>query len=213
MFRNYYIAVAVVMGILSVAPAQDMTFYFLVSDPCCSDSYVLPLTELWPDVSHAFDLIEFGPSAGQPIVVADITSWDPNTGINVNRDYCKQGAPAWSWYVSDFGAFVNTTPEILDGNATQVEDGNFIGGTIGFWAYTVVAFLGIDLEPPRCDLSVDGIVDANDLALFSAQWLKSGCGHRYWCGGADLDENAQVDLFDFAILARNWLWDRESLMP
>jgi hypothetical protein len=50
------------------------------------------------------------------------------------------------------------------------------------------------------DLTNDGKVDLNDLAAFVNYWLDSG-----ECIPSDLNRNQFVDLFDFALLAEDWL--------
>jgi hypothetical protein len=188
-------------------------------DPCVEgDSYVLPLADPC-DIEDARYLVEYGPGGDVPsIVVAAIDHWDPNR-INTNRDYLQPGICAWSWYVTEFLGFADLTPEILDGSPSIVE-GNVqwwmenTGGFIGFWGYTVVAELGPtvvaelgpDLEPWNCNLDLDGDVDINDLTLFALHWLETGCGHRYWCGGADQNGSGMVNLKDFGIFCKNWDW-------
>ena len=105
-----------------------------------------------------------------------------------------------------FEGFSGVSIEICDGWATGIEDGIFEGELICFWAYTVVAELGTDLEPWNCDLDADRDVDFSDFAIFAAGWRERGCGHRYWCGGADIDLSGSVNARDLAIFARNWLW-------
>lgn len=196
------------------SPVSAETIYFLVAEfanpPFHNDSYVLPLTEPCY-IAHARDLIEYGIGAGEYLVVAAIEHWDPNNGINVNRDYLQPGIPAWSWYVTEFSTFASFTAEILDGSPSGVEGDveqwmEYTGGYIGFWGYTVVAELGTDLEPWNCDLDISGTVDMNDLAEIASHWLDSGCYHRYWCEGTDIDGSGEVDFYDFAIFANNWLW-------
>ncbi len=193
------------------------TVYFLVGEvwdpPDPNEFYVLPLTDPC-DIADARDLIEYGPEpeVRPALVVAAIDHWDPNNGINVNRNYHLQGIPAWSWYVTEFANFADFTTEILDGEPSWVESDvewwiQNTGGLIGFWDFTVLAELGTDLEPWNCDLTVDGIIGPNDLAWFTSHWLDSGCCHRYYCEGADIDGSSEVDFKDFAIFANNWLWE------
>jgi len=194
--------------------AQNETVYFLVAEtrPFHNDCYVLPLSEA-SAIEHARDLIQFGPGIGEAIVGADYLWGWPEFSINVNRNYLQPGALAWSWYVTEFIGFADVTAEILDGWPTGVEEGLVHPPSLGFWCYTVVAELGTDLEPWFCDLDTSGDVRLyerevgfSDLAWFTSHWLESGCCHRYWCGGADLDASGTVELYDFAIFARNWRW-------
>ena len=125
------------------------------------DSYVLPLSDPVA-IAHARDLIQFGLSAGEPIVVAEIAA-----GANgINRDYLAAGSPAWSWHVTNFESFADFTAEILDGWPTFVESNveRWIantGGYIGFWGYTVVA------ELPAGDYDADLDVDHHDHAAWT----------------------------------------------
>lgn len=103
------------------------------------DSYVLSLADA-ADIAHARALLTAAPGELAPIVVAEIA---PGAD-GVNRDLRAPGAPAWSWHITDFQGFYDTTAEILDGWPTFVEDdvAGWIantGGAIGFWNYTVVA--------------------------------------------------------------------------
>lgn len=203
---------SIVFAMAVVAPCAGETVYFLVAElaPVRNESYVLPLTDP-DDIEDARYLVEYGPGGEVPmIVVAAIDHWDPNR-INTNRDYLQPGIPAWSWYITEFLGFADFTVEVLDGRPSGVEGSvqwwiENTGGFIGFWFYTVVAELGPDLEPWNCDLDVDGEVDPNDLTLFALHWLETGCGHRYWCGGADQDGSGTVNFKDFGIFYRNWDW-------
>jgi len=189
------------------------TVYFLVAEfadpPFHNDSYVVALTDP-NDIAHARNLIEYGPGIeGGHIVGASVDSWDPNDGINKNRDYLQPGMPAWSWYAI-FGGFGELSVEECDGMPSAVEEEGIEAWQQGicFWSYTVVAELGSDPEPWNCDLDLTGVVDFNDLAQITSHWLDSPCCHRYWCDGADLDGSGQVDMYDFAVFARNWRWEK-----
>lgn len=200
----------IVLAVLTIgAPSETLseTVYFLVAeyDPVVyNDCYVLPLTEP-SDIEHARMLVKFGLGIGQPLVVADyrpLFFGKPS----INRNYFEPGMPAWSWYVTSFLGFSDVTPEIYDGWPTGIENGLVDPPKLGFWSYTVVEELGTNLEPWNCNLDVDEDVDLKDFAMFAAHWGETGCGHRYWCGGADLNHSKTVDMGDLAIFARNWLW-------
>lgn len=206
MKRLGLVALLLLVACLSSAVCAE-TVYFLVAEmsPYYHDSYVLPLTDPC-DITHARNLIEYGPGIGGALVVASIDHWDPNNGINTNREYLQPGVPAWSWYVTEFMGFAELSAEVCDGWPGLTELGSG-AGQICFWSYTVVAELGTDLEPWNCDLTVDGIVDPNDLAWLTSHWLDSGCGHRYYCEGTDINGSGEVDFYDFAIFANHWLWE------
>jgi hypothetical protein len=123
------------------------------------DSYVLSLTEP-SDVAQARALITAPRGELSSIVVAGIA---PGAD-GVNRDWRATGAPAWSWHITDFQGFFDTTAEVLDGWPTFVEgdvDGwiDNSGGAIGFWSYTVVA----EIAAPEPDAAA--VLAAASLAL------------------------------------------------
>jgi hypothetical protein len=102
------------------------------------DSYVLSLSDP-AAIAHARSLIAAGGSGPAPIAVAHIAAG----ADGINRDALAPGEPLWSWHVTDFVDFADTTIEILDGWPTFVESDvdawiANTNGTIGFWSYTVV---------------------------------------------------------------------------
>ncbi len=208
MHKCFRLIVLAVLAIGTPSQALPETVYFLVAEfepVVYNDCYVLPLTEP-SDIMHARMLIIVGPGIGQPLVVADYSRFYMMQYIN--RNYLEPGMPAWSWYITSFVAFADMTVEVHDGWPTGVEDGLVDPWKIGFWHYTVVEELGTNLEPWNCNLDVDDDVDMKDFAMFAAHWRETGCGHRYWCGGADLNHSRTVDMRDLAIFARNWLWHK-----
>ena len=208
MHRRFGLIVLALLAIGAPSETQSETVYFLVAeiDPVVhNDCYVLPLTEL-SDIMHARMLIVAGPGIGRSIVVADYSRFF--TMQFINRNYLEPGMPAWSWYVTSFMDFADGTAEVLDGWPTGIENGLVDPWWLGFWYYTVVDELGTNLEPWNCNLDVDEDVDLKDFAMFAAHWGETNCGHRYWCGGADLNHSRTVDMDDLAILARNWLWHK-----
>ena len=61
------------------------------------------------------------------------------------------------------------------------------------------------------DLNEDCSVNMTDLVVFISRWLDIECSSsNLWCDGADIDESVDVDFVDFAILAENWLEDRQN---
>lgn len=206
--RKWIILVVLVVLAFGAA-AQGETVYFLVGEiyPWYYDCYVLPL-ENTSNIAHARDLIEYGPGIGGSIVVGYVfRSWAGP--ININRNYLEPGIPAWSWNVW-FVFFADLTVETCDGWPGWVEDSPGYwpdGSEICFWGYTVVAELGTDIDPWFCNLDAYAYIDFHDFAMFAEHWGESGCCHRYWCGGADLDGNGTVNMIDVAIFAENWLWE------
>jgi hypothetical protein len=51
----------------------------------------------------------------------------------------------------------------------------------------------------------DGSNGMTDLAGIASHWLDSSCVDLPACGGADLDGDVDVDLYDFAIFGSNWM--------
>ena len=190
------------------AGASGETIYFLVAEttPAHNDSYVLPLTDA-DDIAHARDLIQFGPAvAGDPIVVADIACGSDG----INRDYLAFTKPASCWHVSNFSNFAEVTIEILDGWPGLVarDCPSWVastGGSVGFWAYTVVAELGAYPRHWRRDFNFDGDIDGIDFRGFSQRWLSADCNDPNWCNGRDIDQSGGVGLNDLAIFAQSHL--------
>ncbi len=66
----------------------------------------------------------------------------------------------------------------------------------------------IDGSPQKIwmlDMNDDGIVADYELATVAEYWLDETCACPDLCGGADLDTNGMVDMFDLAIVLNNWL--------
>ncbi|MBN1846446.1 MAG: FAD-dependent oxidoreductase [Sedimentisphaerales bacterium] len=61
----------------------------------------------------------------------------------------------------------------------------------------------IEFYHPPADIDQDGQVGIGDVAHLTAAWLTDGSGYGF---DADLDDNEQVNLFDFDILAEYWQW-------
>jgi hypothetical protein len=131
-------------------PGPAAPVYFLVAElpghEVHNDSYVLPLTQA-DHIEHARELVEHGSEAmGTYIVVASMRAG----ADGINRNLRAEGAPAWSWHVTEMVTFADATMEILDGWPSFVEqdvagwientsfDENATEGTLGFWGYTVV---------------------------------------------------------------------------
>ncbi|RKY09834.1 MAG: hypothetical protein DRP66_01250, partial [Planctomycetota bacterium] len=55
-----------------------------------------------------------------------------------------------------------------------------------------------------CDLVFDGVVDMKDMASFALVWLDQ-CTEPEWCGGADINTDKGVNVFDLLIFATCWL--------
>jgi hypothetical protein len=60
-------------------------------------------------------------------------------------------------------------------------------------------------EKMLADIDIDGDVDFTDYAIWAPHWTEQNCTEPDWCAGTDLDHNGQVDIFDLAELAQDWL--------
>jgi len=186
-------------------PSDCPPTYFLVAEieQHHNDSYALLISNP-EDIAHAYELVEYGPSVGGTIVNAYIEHWDPNDGINLNRNYLDPNSPSWSWYVTEFNGFADWAVELCDGSPTGTE--HSIGWYhICYWAYTVVAAVGTELDLWCYVLKDDCTADFYDLAIIASNWLESGCEYPGWCGGADLNVSGKVDFKDMAEVANHWL--------
>ena len=72
-------------------------------------------------------------------------------------------------------------------------------GSGGQSAYSAPAYASLR---PKGDLTGDCLIKLADFALFAQNWLDSDC---WYCNGADLNNNGQVDIIDLQTLAGNWL--------
>ena len=60
------------------------------------------------------------------------------------------------------------------------------------------------IQLAKGDFEPHGDIDIADLSNFLSHWLDSGCyENNNWCSGCDLDQSGDVDLVDFAVLAKN----------
>jgi hypothetical protein len=83
---------------------------------------------------------------------------------------------------------------VLTGTIGQADTGYYGGGLYemsgGFWVG----------GRPLC------IVNLEDFAQFASHWLDGPCdAGNYWCGGADLNQQDDVNVQDLTILAGQWL--------
>ncbi|MHC4571049.1 MAG: LamG-like jellyroll fold domain-containing protein, partial [Planctomycetota bacterium] len=86
-----------------------------------------------------------------------------------------------------------------------------LGASIAPYAYFVIAQDSNLMNHPSPlvgDLSANYRVDWQDLQLFAWQWLDAGPCSGLDC--ADLDADNDVDMADFALLAKNWLKETTS---
>jgi hypothetical protein len=192
-----------------LSQAQGGPIYFLVAEannPVNNDSYVLPLIEP-NDIAHARDLITYGPSAGQPIIVATVACGSDC----INRDYLGADKPAWYWHIANFNYFSDTP---VSGYQTPVSvnwDCNS-AVVIACSLYTIVDELGTDPKHWKCNFNGDSDVDFNDFASVGNDWDNT-CTAPDWCGGLDFDHSGRVDYNDLWIFSESWLSPYAGLPP
>jgi hypothetical protein len=116
--------------------------YFLATetDPHIGESYILPLSDP-EDIAEARAIIA---NKEKRIILAEISN-DPNDNYTINKDVLRN--KKWSWHITSFMGFADTSIEILDGWPSYVEEhyeewvqntkGDGTKGKIGFWGYTV----------------------------------------------------------------------------
>jgi hypothetical protein len=59
------------------------------------------------------------------------------------------------------------------------------------------------------DMNLDCLVNEEDFALFSGQWLASDCAEPDDCAGADLDVSGTVVFPDYSLFAADWQMDSD----
>ena len=96
---------------------------------------------------------------------------------------------------------------IIDYKAVGVGDPN-----VGFYEYSNSnswnepnLLLTFHHSPTR-DFNSDEIVDISDYVTLASCWLEENCSEPNWCGGADISRDGWVDMVDFALFEKYWLW-------
>jgi hypothetical protein len=188
----------VLLGAASTARGEAIRF--LVAEPgppLHGDSFVIVLEDE-ADIAHARALIR-DPGALEHIVYAEIEAG----ADGINRDHLAEGAPEWSWHVTTFIGFVESTAEILDGWPSFVESDvegwiDNTDGMIGFWTYTVTQELG-PLPCPGDIAGGDGLVGFEDLLALLSAWgpCAAPCA-------ADLTGDGEVGFGDLLLLLSLW---------
>lgn len=131
------------------------------------------------DVDDTYNTWNSGFSVG----AADFVSLDPN-GLDGPRE--PDGSLPKLAYLR-----LSPDSSLVDAGTTQVNL-PFEGYAPDLGAFEYIAG----------DCHCDGDVDMEDLECFVDNWLDTDCGQ---CNGADFDGNNDVDFYDFAMLANNWL--------
>ena len=156
--------------------------------------------------------------AGQDRALATLSARDSDPNIRDYTDSHYEGAgdmakvTAWKdseiWGFDLYGSDVNAVAGdwfIIDYEATDV--GN---PSVGFYDYSIswndpISLLTFHHVPTR-DFNRDEIVDISDYVTLAYCWLNENCSEPNWCGGTDISRDGWVDMVDFALFEKYWLW-------
>jgi hypothetical protein len=156
--------------------------------------------------------------AGQDRALATLSARDsdPNIRDYTDSHYEEAGdmakVTAWKdseiWGFDLYGSDINAVAGdwfIIDYEATGVGDPN-----VGFYDYSNSwnepnLLLTFHHDPTR-DFNRDEIVDISYYATLASCWLDENCSDPNWCGGADISRDSWVDMVDFALFEKYWLW-------
>src|SRR3712207_3686183 len=121
MSRSLLLSLVCLVVLLASSGLRAETVYFLVSDfpgeAEHGDSFVLPLDNP-DDLAHARDLVLRVRYAVRELVDADIVAG----ADNINRDILALGRPAWSWHISKFNQFADTSIGLVDFTPTLIDE-------------------------------------------------------------------------------------------
>jgi hypothetical protein len=158
---------------------------------------------------------------GQDRALATLSARDsnPNTRDCTNSHYEAAGnmAKVTAWKDSDiwgfdlYGSDINAVAGdwfIIDYKATGIGETN-----VGFYDYYDYSnswhepnsLLTFHHDPTR-DFNDDEVVDISDYVTLASCWLDGNCSDPNWCGGADISRDGWVDMVDFTMFEKYWLW-------
>ncbi len=86
----------------------------------------------------------------------------------------------------------------------ETVDGAYLPSDV--WEYTIGCG-NPGYPPPKGDLNRDCVVDLNDWAIIAGQWQQTNCLGENDCCRADLTQDGNVNLLDYAVLVMHWLED------
>ncbi len=156
--------------------------------------------------------------AGQDRALAILSGRDSdlNTRDCTQSHYEAAGnmAKVTAWKDSDiwgfdlYGSDINVIAGdwfIIDYEAISLGDPN-----VGFYDYSIswndtTSLLTFHHVPTR-DFNRDEIVDISDYVTLASCWLDENCSDPNWCGGTDISRDSWVDMVDFALFEKYWLW-------
>ena len=156
--------------------------------------------------------------AGQDRALATLSARDsdPNTRDCADSHYVDAGdmarVTAWKdseiWGFDLYGSDVNTVAGdwfIIDYKAIGVGDPD-----LGFYDYSISwndpNYLVTFHHVPTRDFNSDEVVDVLDCVIIASYWLEEGCTDPNWCFGTDINRDGYVDMADFGLFKKFWLW-------
>jgi len=141
---------------------------------------------------------------------------DPNTRDCTDSHYEAAGnmAKVTAWKDSDiwgfdlYGSDINAILGdwfVIDYKAIDMGD-----PSVGFYDYSIswnepVSVLTFHHVPTR-DFNDDEVVNISDYATLACHWLDENCSDPDWCGGTDISRDGWVDMVDFTLFEKYWLW-------
>ncbi len=143
------------------------------------------------------------------------------------RDFNLNNVALDPLFVSGYGGSYYLSQEAAgqDTNSPCVDTGSSDADSAGMYRHTTrtdhiaeqfdsVVDMGYHFVLPMdalggCDFTFDGIVDMNDLEIFSRHYepgepAESGCEFPDWCNGTDLNKDGLVNIIDYGIFARHF---------
>jgi len=162
---------------------------------------------------------------GQDRALATLYGRDSDPNI---RDYTKSHYPAagsmakvtkWTdsyiWGFDLYGSDINATAGdwfVIDYEAVDFGDPNVEFYDYGDSWYEPNLILTFHHVPTR-DFNDDEVVDISDCTILASYWLLDNCDEPDWCGGTDIDRDGIVDMVDFALFDKFWLWGLPPVEP
>ncbi|MHC4558419.1 MAG: hypothetical protein ACYS80_14065 [Planctomycetota bacterium] len=168
--------------------------------------------------------------AGQDRALATLSARDsdPNIRDYTESHYAEAGnmARVTAWKDSDIWGFDLYGSDIdLWGSGLYGSDIDAVAGdwfiidykaigignpNVGFYDYSISwndpdSLITFHHVPTR-DFNRDEKVDIPDYVTLAFYWLEENCSEPNWCGGADISREGWVDMEDFALFEKFWLW-------
>jgi len=100
-------------------------------------------------------------------------------------------------------------PPMLDADTTyywRIDPNNQYGTTVGpTWSFTIS-------QLPVGDINGDWFVTLRDLKILASRWLDDQCQAPDWCGNADIDQDSNINLVDFSLMAPQYVTPKPNII-